>query len=96
MVTNNFFDMRTTKSATAAAIFDKIDSVLTENEITWGNCVSFAVDNASVNMGMGKRNSVKSRVLQENPDVYFIGCPCHMVHKGEIILQEFQGLMQKI
>ena len=29
---------------------------------------------------MGPRNSIKSRVLQENPATYFVGCRCHMVH----------------
>ena len=37
--------------------------------------MTFPVDNASVNMG--RRNSIKSRVLEINPDVYFVGCPCH-------------------
>ena len=33
-------------------------------------CVTFSVDNASVNMG--KINSVKSKVLVKNLDVYFV------------------------
>ena len=48
-------------------------------------CVAFSVDNASVNMG--KINSIKSRVLVKNPDLYFVGCSSHMTHnaacKGE-------------
>jgi hypothetical protein len=48
-------------------------------------CVTFSVDNASVNMG--KINSVKSKVLVKNLDVYFVGCSYHMAHnaacKGE-------------
>ena len=48
-------------------------------------CVTFSVDNASVNMG--KINSIKSRVLVKNLDVYFVGCSYHMTHnvacKGE-------------
>ena len=31
---------------------------------------------------MGKRNSIKSRVLVKNPDVYFVGCSCHMAHNA--------------
>ena len=31
---------------------------------------------------MVKRNSIKSRVLVKNPDVYFVGCSCHLAHKG--------------
>ena len=26
------------------------------------------------------RNSIKSRVQEKNHDVYFVGCPFHMVH----------------
>ena len=48
-------------------------------------CVAFSVDNTSVNMG--KINSIKSRVLVKNPDLYFVGCSSHMAHnaacKGE-------------
>jgi hypothetical protein len=36
---------------------------------------------------MGKINSIKSRVLVKNPDLYFVGCSSHMAHnaacKGE-------------
>ena len=41
-------------------------------------CVAFSVYNTSVNLG--RRNSIKTRVLQENPSTYFVGYPCHMVH----------------
>jgi hypothetical protein len=57
----------------------------TQNQIPWDMCVTFSVDNASVNMG--KINSVKSKVLVKNLDVYFVGCSYHMAHnaacKGE-------------
>ena len=36
---------------------------------------------------MGKRNSIKSRVLEKNPDVYFVSCFCYrhisMVRKNK-------------
>ena len=31
---------------------------------------------------MGKRNSIKSRSLVKNYDVYFVGRPCHMAHNA--------------
>ena len=49
-----------------------------DNHIPWTNCVGTAVDNTSVNLG--RRNSIMTRVLQQNPNVYFMGCPCHIVH----------------
>lgn len=65
---------------TAATIFSKMDSVLKGHSIPWQNCIALSVDNASVNMG--DRNSIKSRVMKENPSVFIIGCPCHLVHNS--------------
>ena len=31
---------------------------------------------------MGKKNSIKCKVLVKNPDVYFVGCPCHIAHNA--------------
>jgi len=72
--------MCTTKGATVADIFEKIYNIITQNQIPWDKCVAFSVDNASMNMS--KRNAIKSRVLVKNPDVYFVGCPCHMAHNA--------------
>lgn len=76
-----FLDMCTTSSSTAAAIYEKMDGKLIELlglSNPWINCTSVGVDNASVNIGV--RNSLKSRVLQRNPAIYFSGCPCHILH----------------
>ena len=78
-VTSNFLDMCTTKGATATDIVEKFCKVITQSQILWDMCIAFSVDNASVNMV--KRSSIKSRVLERNPDVYFVGCPCHVAHK---------------
>ena len=53
--------------------------LLHKNQIPWDQCVSFSVDNASVNMD--KRNAIKCRVHEKTPDVHFVGFPCHMAHK---------------
>jgi hypothetical protein len=74
-ITSNVLDMCTTKGVTAADIFD----VNTQNQISWDKCVAFSVDNAYENMG--KRNAIKSRVLEKNLNVYFVVCPCHKAHK---------------
>jgi len=55
-----------------------MDQVLQENKIPWSNCVGFCVDNTSVNMGI--RNYIKSRALAKNSSIFFMGCPCHIVH----------------
>ena len=70
IIVTRFLDMCLTKgteSATAASIFK---DVLQENGISQSNCVGVSVDNTSVNLG--KRNSIMTRVLQNNPAVYFI------------------------
>ena len=61
--TSNLLDMCTTKGATATDIFEKIDSVVTQNQIPCDKCtcIAFSVDNASVYIG--RRNPIKSRVL---------------------------------
>ena len=66
------------QSATAESIFNKMDETLKSNEIQWTNCVGAGVDNTSVNLG--RKNSIRTRVLQQNPATYFMGCPCHIVH----------------
>ncbi|KAL5019174.1 hypothetical protein ScPMuIL_004896 [Solemya velum] len=74
---------RGASSATAAAIFDKIDEKITGFEIPWSNCVAFGVDNTSVNLG--NRNSIKTRALQKNGSCYFMGCPCHLDTSGNLL-----------
>jgi hypothetical protein len=80
-VVTQFLDMCLTKgkdSASAESIFSKMDEVLKSSVIPWGNCIGLSVDNTSVNLG--RRNSISTRVLKENPSVYIMGCPCHIVH----------------
>ena len=65
-------------SGTAQSIFEKIDEVFTSNALPWTHCVGVGVDNTSVNLGI--RNSIRTRVLEKNPAIYIMGCPCHTVH----------------
>ena len=80
-VQSKFLDMCTTTGLTgdtAEAIFAKMNQVLSAYDVSWIDCVGFGVDNASVNIG--KHNSIKSRALRANPNIYFVGCPCHLAH----------------
>ncbi|KAJ4939407.1 hypothetical protein JOQ06_028856 [Pogonophryne albipinna] len=95
-VIQRFLDMGLTSGTscgTAEAIFNKRNEVLEGHSIPWANCVALAVDNASVNLGA--RNSIKSRVLDQNPSIYVLGCPCHIVHNnahaGGLVYSEMSG-----
>ena len=80
-VVTRFLDMCASASSTAEALFTALDDKLAElleSDTPWANCISVGVDNTSVNIG--RRNSIKTRVLQRNPNVFFNGCPCHIIH----------------
>ena len=64
---------------TSFSIFTKIDSVLAKHAISWRHCVGFGVDNTRVNLGL--RNSIMMHVQKKNLSCYFMGCPCHLIHK---------------
>ena len=77
-VCTRLLDMCTTlgpNCGTALAIFN---SVLEQYNIPWEKCVSFGVDNTSVNLG--KHHSIMTLVHEKNSECYFMGCPCHLVH----------------
>ena len=38
------------------------------------------MDNTSVNIGT--RNSLKTRIVEKNPAIFFNGCPCHIIHNA--------------
>ena len=78
-VCTQFLDMCKSSSSTAQGIFAKMEEAMTTYNIPWKNCVGLSVDNTSVNMGC--RNSIKTHVLDKNPAIYIMGCPCHIVHK---------------
>lgn len=77
-ICTQFLDMCMSSTSTAEGIFSKMDEALMKHGISWQNCVGIGVDNTSVNLG--RRNSIKTRILQKNSQTYVMGCPCHIVH----------------
>ena len=80
-VETKFYDMCLTKgehAGKAASIFSAISTKFTEDGIPWENCVAVGVDNTNTNIG--PHNSIKSRALQMNDEIFFNGCPCHLAH----------------
>ena len=78
IVSTQFLDMCMCSSSTAEGIFTVMDDALSKRDVSWANCVGLSVDNTSVNLGC--RDSIKTRIVQKNPAVYVMGCPCHIVH----------------
>ena len=52
--------------------------MLVSKENPWGNVVCVGVDNTNVNIG--RHNSIKSRLAENETNVYVQGCPCHIFH----------------
>ena len=64
--------------AKAACIFDAVDEKFTDDSMPWLNSVSLSVDNT--NAMIGRHNSVASRCIDKNPNIFISGCPCHLAH----------------
>ena len=62
----------------AYKIFEKIDSIFLSDGIPWQNCASLSVHNTEAMVG--KHNSVGSRFLEKNPNVFIGGCHRHLAH----------------
>ena len=71
-----FLAMPVCNRATAEALFDVLSEELNSRDIPWSNVIGYASDTASVMVG--RNNSVLSRIKQKNPDVFSLGCTCHL------------------
>ena len=65
-------------SSTAEGIFTAIDEVFAKNQTPWKNCVILSVDNTS--KMIETNNSIPSKSLERNENVFIAGCPCHLPH----------------
>ena len=77
-VTTAFLDFAVCNQATAHDTFERIDEKMKLYDINWSKCVAFSSNNASIMMG--KNNSIYPRIADSNPDVYPVGCMCHLAH----------------
>ncbi|KAI6646354.1 hypothetical protein LOD99_9225 [Oopsacas minuta] len=78
-----FYDMYTTTGRnlhSSDTIMSKLLDIFLSSQIPLINCVAISCDNASVNLG--KHHSIMTSVKKLNPSVYFLGCPCHIVHNA--------------
>ena len=80
-VSEHFFSMCLTEgedAGKASKLFEAIEESFEAHEIPWNNCASLSIDNT--NAMVGKQNSVASRFLQKNPNIFIEGFPCHLAH----------------
>ena len=71
-----FLDAPVVNIATAETLFKAIHDTMEKHNIPWTNVIGFASDSA--NVMVGRRNSVLSRVIQKQSDVFSMGCVCHL------------------
>ena len=71
-----FLAMPVCNIATGESMFDAIMQELESRGIPWDNLIGFASDTASVMVG--KHNSVISRILNKQKNVFSLGCICHL------------------
>lgn len=64
--------------STGANIFKILDTALEEKKIPWKNVICFSADNAAVMMGI--HQGVAAYIKKQNPNVFILGCPCHLLH----------------
>ena len=75
-ISEHFFSMCFTEgedAGKASKLFEAIKESFEADEIPWNNCASLSLDNT--NVMVGKQNSVVSRFLQKNPNIFSVGCP---------------------
>ena len=78
-VISTLLEIATTKEAsTGKNIFTLLDDVMKRSSIPWKNVICFGADNAAVMMGA--HNGVAAFVKKVEPNVFVLGCPCHLLH----------------
>ena len=86
-VSVQLLDMGARKEGTTEELFNNIISILRESRVDWENCVAVWLDNTAVNAG--KQNSVMTRVLAKNKNLFITGFPCHIIHNTANIAAEW-------
>ncbi|XP_060772916.1 uncharacterized protein LOC132883380 [Neoarius graeffei] len=77
-VKTRILDLPELASGKASAIFEAVDSFMSENDIPWANMVGFASENC--NTMIGRKDSVLTRLQAKSPKIFSIGCICHLAN----------------
>ena len=62
----------------AEALLTTINNAFKSGDLDWDNVVSVGLDNTNINVG--SRNSLRTKILAENPQIFIAGCRCHLAH----------------
>ena len=73
-----FLDIPVCNTATAENLFHTISTTMEKEQLSWENVVHFASDTA--NVMVRARNSVLSRLLEKQPNIFSLGCLCHLAN----------------
>lgn len=73
-----FLDMPVCNVGTGEAICEVLDGTFRKFDISRTNVVAFTSDNC--NVMKGTNNSVLSRIKAVQPDVFDVGCICHLLN----------------
>lgn len=72
----HFLAMPVCNIATTCALFDALAHEIESRNIPWSNVIRYRSDTASVMVGI--RNSVLSRLRTKQPNIFSLGCLCHL------------------
>ena len=78
---SKFYDMCVTTGeycGTAEILLQAINNNFIRDSIDWQNVIAVGLDNTNVSMGCN--NSIKTRVLEKNPNSFIVGCNYHLSH----------------
>ena len=67
-------------ASTVAEMFSSVDKLFIKNGISWDLITALGLDNTNTNIG--EHNSLKSRALEKNHNIFIAGCPCHIFHNA--------------
>ena len=77
----------------AETLFTTINDVFKSDDLDWDSIVSVGLDNTSTNKG--SRNSLRTRILAENPQTFIAGYNFHLSHLAEGKCGEALGSIAK-
>ena len=82
-IMKKIFDMNLMKgwdASTAAEMFPSVDKLFIKYDISWDFITGLGIDNTNANIG--EHNSVKSRAIEKNHNIFIAGWPCHILHNA--------------